>query len=314
MCNECFQKRGIEPSIAIDFFSRLQQPGETLFQFWHTLNGLAVICDFGDITLALVLDMFILHMNNKKVQQKHCTEPKELNQAFEFAIAFEEGIKRQKADGVQVSADSAKVSVKSEPVFAVGKLNFRKCFRCGEGNFTLEHVNFCMATNHRCKFCKLIGHVEKCCNKKFLQRQKEMQMRLKKKENTQSMRRVNYIEESNDEKESEEDEEQLVLRVDGEGSKPFYMEGMMCENYFKAIIDTGSPVSIFTKRDLKKTVGERKVVIREMIEDERYVDYNRKPLELLGYQCGRLEVAGVTVSKARVLVALHSGKSIVGRE
>ena len=65
----------------------------------------------------------------------------------------------------------------------------------------------------------------------------------------------------------EEDEEQLVLRVDGEGSKPFYMEGMICGNYFKAIIDTGSPIPTFTKRDLQKVVGERKVVIRDMIEN-----------------------------------------------
>ena len=65
-----FEKREIEPLIAIDLFSRLQQPGETLFQFWHALNGLAAICDFRDITTTLVLDMFILHMSNKKVQEK----------------------------------------------------------------------------------------------------------------------------------------------------------------------------------------------------------------------------------------------------
>ena len=92
------------------------------------------------------------------------------------------------------------------------------------------------------------------------------------------MRRMNYIEESEVEDESEEDEEQLVLRVNGEGSKPFHMEGMMCRNYFEAIKDTASPVSIFTKRDLQKIVGERKVVNRDMIENERYVDYSRKPL------------------------------------
>ena len=108
--------------------------------------------------------------------------------------------------------------------------------------------------------------------------------RLKKKKNPQSMRRVNYIEESEDEDESEEDEEQLVLRGDGEGSKPFYMEGMMFGNYFKAFIDTGSPVSVFTKRDLQKIVGEQKLVIIDMIKNERYVNYNRNPLELLGYQ------------------------------
>ena len=140
-----------------------------------------------------------------------------------------------------------------------------------------------------------------------------MMQRLKNRDNEKSMRRVNYIEESDEESE-EDDEEQLVLRVDGDGCKPFYMEGTMCGNYFKAIIDTGSPVFIFTKRDFQKIVGERKVVIRDMIEGERYIDYNKKPLELLGYQFVRLEVAGVTVSKARVLIAPNSGKSIVGRD
>ena len=56
------------------------------------------------------------------------------------------------------------------------------------------------------------------------------------------------------------------------------------------------------------------VVVRDMIEDEHYVDYNKRPLKLLGYQFVRLEVAGVTVSKARVLVAPNCGKSIVGRD
>ena len=43
-----------------------------------------------------------------------------------------------------------------------------------------------------------------------------------------------------------------------------------------------------------------------MIPGERYIDYNKKPLNLFGYQFVRLEVAGVTVSKARVLVASNS--------
>ena len=48
-----------------------------------------------------------------------------------------------------------------------------------------------------------------------------------------------------------------------------------------------------------------------MIEGDRYVDYNKKHLEVLGYQFVQLEVAGVTVSKARVLVARNSGNSTV---
>ena len=41
------------------------------------------------------------HMNNKKVQEKLCTETKEPGQALELAIAFEEGVNRQKAFGAQ---------------------------------------------------------------------------------------------------------------------------------------------------------------------------------------------------------------------
>ena len=50
-----------------------------------------------------------------------------------------------------------------------------------------------------------------------------MMQRLKKRDNDKKMRRVNYIEEF-DEEEFEEHEEQLVLRVDGERPKQFYME------------------------------------------------------------------------------------------
>ena len=62
--------------------------------------------------------MFILHMNNKKVQEKLCTEPKEPEQALEFAIAFEEGVKRQKVYESH-SSKTPKSNIKSEPVFAV---------------------------------------------------------------------------------------------------------------------------------------------------------------------------------------------------
>ena len=61
-CIENFRKKRNRTLDRHRFFSRLQQPGETLFQFWHALNWLAAMCDFGEITSTLVLDMYILHM------------------------------------------------------------------------------------------------------------------------------------------------------------------------------------------------------------------------------------------------------------
>ena len=128
-------------------------------------------------------------------------------------------MKRQKAYGAKAT-DSAKTVVKSEPVYAVEKTNPRECYRFWSANFTIEHANFFMTTNHRCNFCKIVGHVEKCCNKKFPQRQKEIMQRLKTRGNENSLRRVNYFEGSDEESE-EDDEVQLVLRVDGDGCKLF---------------------------------------------------------------------------------------------
>ena len=89
------------------FLSRKQQPDESLQQFWHSLNGIASRCELGEITQTLVHDVFILNMNNKKVQEKHCVEPYENPQdALQYAISYEEGIKRQKSMGVGVAENS----------------------------------------------------------------------------------------------------------------------------------------------------------------------------------------------------------------
>ena len=49
-----------------------------------------------------------------------------------------------------------------------------------------------------------------------------------------------------------------------------------------------------------------------MIYNDRYVDFNRKPLPLLGYMFVSLQVNGIRVSKTRVLVARKGPKPIVG--
>ena len=99
-------------------------------------------------------------MANRKVQKKLYTEHKEPDKVLEIAIALEEGMRRQKVNGSQ-APESVKTTIKSKPSFAVEKTKPRESYRRGEANLTIEHVIFCMATNHRCKLCERIGHVEK---------------------------------------------------------------------------------------------------------------------------------------------------------
>ena len=76
------------------FLSRKQQSNESLQQFWHALNGLASRCEPGEITQTLVHDVFILNMNNKKVQKKLCVESfNDPQDALKYANSYEEGVK-----------------------------------------------------------------------------------------------------------------------------------------------------------------------------------------------------------------------------
>ena len=51
-----------------------------------------------------------------------------------------------------------------------------------------------------------------------------------------------------------------------------------------------------------------------MIEAERYVDFNGKPLKLLGYVFCELQVNECFVMKAKIRLAKNRTKSIIGRE
>ena len=68
----------------------MQQPGETLQQFWHTLNSSATLCDFGEQTKTLVLDMFILHMKIKTCRKNVAPNPVSQQKGRRIPIQLQE--------------------------------------------------------------------------------------------------------------------------------------------------------------------------------------------------------------------------------
>ena len=83
----------------------------------------------------------------------------------------------------------------------------------------------------------------------------------------------------------------FVLNVEGNANtKQYYMEGFIDGNKFKPMIDSGSPFTIFAIDETKQIMKRETLPVREMIEGERYVDFNGKPLNLLGYKNCELQV------------------------
>ena len=268
---------------------------ETLEQFWHSLNGMASECDFGAQSQSLVHDIFILNMKNLAVQEKLCTEPKASPKvALDVAIAYEEGTLRQKLYG------DTKVSIKNEPICVVTKK--KDCLRCGTENVSMEHLKVCPAKGKKCNKCGILGHFGLVCRK-----QQEQQTPQK-----QALRRVNWVDEESD-NQVEEEEGQYVLGIDCGGSPPLMMKGKINRKKFCLMIDSGSPVTKINQKEVQKILQYEVLFVRALPKDEKYVDNNKKPVNLLGYIC-ELEVGDEYIRKARILVARPGAKSIVGRD
>ena len=152
--------------------------------------------------------------------------------------------------------------------------------------------------------------MEKVCNQK---NKDKFQQNGKFKANgssEQTNRRVQLVDQ-----EDEDDENIMVLNIEGdENTKPYYMEGLINGNKFKTMIDSGSPVTIFALDEIKQIMKRETLPVREMIEGEKYVDFNGKPLNLLGYVFYELQVGNQYIKKTRILIAKKGTKSIIGRE
>ena len=159
------------------------------------------------------MDAFIRNMQQKTVEERLCTEPKENpKEALRFAVAFEEGISLQKSF-------TGGNEIKKEPKYAFDNKGKNRCTRCGM-EFAQTHIMTCKATNEKCRYCGLTGHFMRMCKRPKNANFSE----IGRSSNRGGLRRVNMIGQTTDQSEgsSEWDEDNVVLRLDGTGIHPLY--------------------------------------------------------------------------------------------
>ena len=69
------------------------------------------------------------------------------------------------------------------------------------------------------------------------------------------------------------------------------------------MIDSGSPVTIISYDELQKILQYNVLFVRPLPDDEKNVDFNKRPVNLLGYIFCELEVGEKYIRKARILVS-----------
>ena len=301
-CNEAFQKKRNRLMDRHKFLNRKQKDDESLEQFWHALKGLAANCDFGSQTTGLVYVIFVSNMKNTTVQERLFTEPKDNPEdALKFAVAFEQGAYQKKTICVKST------NIKEEPVFAIEKHN--ECYKCGERPFVAGHQKICKAKNVQCRNCGRMGHYARMC------RMKQTDVKQNK---APQQKRVNVVQSKSSWSSSEDEsgEEVEILHIDeekGHTNKPFVLKGKFNRKPFHALIDTGSPITIFTKAHVDKMFGKN-YKLQILGEDEKYVDYSRNKIEFIGAIIGQVEAGCKKLDKVRALIAENGARTVIGRD
>ena len=135
--------------------------------------------------------------------------------------------------------------------------------------------------------------------------------------NRGGMRRVNLIGQTADQSEdsSELDVDKIVLRLEGgNGAPPFMLKGKLNKLPFTTKIDSGSRITIFTKEDVRNILKSDLVFTRPLSKNEQYVDYNGKPLNVLGFKTVDVQVRKRNIKKASLVIARDGKRPLFGRD
>ena len=139
--------------------------------------------------------------------------------------------------------------IKIEPVYSKDNRNKNPCTRCGL-EFITNNLAVCKAKNEKCRNCGIIGHFQRMCKRPNTAKSRGNGGS----SNKGGMRRIILIGQTTDQSEesSEWDEENVVLQSNGTGVPTFVLKGRINKQLFSVMIDSGSPITTFTREDVRR--------------------------------------------------------------
>ncbi|XP_015175593.1 PREDICTED: uncharacterized protein LOC107065962 [Polistes dominula] len=150
------------------FFNSSMNPNETIESYIKSLKDKAKNCKFGDLEDSLVIDVIILHANDKVLRKKYlqednltCEKVIEIYKNHKISI-LESNSASATVPSKQKSKSNVNVNVKEkEKEKDNSNVQQRKkvCSKCN----TSHEYKQCPAWNHKCTTCGEMHHFERCC-------------------------------------------------------------------------------------------------------------------------------------------------------
>ena len=210
-----------------------------------------------------------------------------------------------------------------------------RCYNCDQLNFTREHLDRCPARGATCNFCHKLGHFERTCRgKRGNQRGRGSVGMIR--ENVDDT----HLENTADEEASQHassigwvNKNPVVHSWDSSSSDGDYMVMAIKHKRFtelkvadaqlpikingkttRARIDSGSPISIVTIGELRKTLGASGIKLETLSEEDNlFRDYGNNPLQMIGTMAVTIQSNGWKIH-ARITVIGGNHPSIIGRD
>ena len=104
------------------------------------------------------------------------------------------------------------------------------------------------------------------------------------------------------------------MQVEGNGRPPFVLKGKFNNVTFTTRIVSGVPITKYTQSDLRTIMKKNVLFARPLPMEEEYVDYNGRPLNLLGFTTIDVKVGKKETKKARVVITWDGKKSLIGKD
>ena len=213
-----------------------------------------------------------------------------------------------------------------------GSGNNRRCYSCDAPSVTLDHIASCPAKGATCNSCRILGHFERTCRgikRNTNQWRGRGRVRLVRDENEhhQSMQNVNDVAEDpvawvnqqgsgeNESMTSGSDDYMVMSIKRKKNVTELKIPGARVQVAVSGKkmwlwIDSGSPVTIFSMTDLKRTLGKANIQLQP--SKDEFLDYNNNRIHILGKVAVTMSLNGWAAS-AQVSVRSGNHQSILGR-
>ena len=295
------------------FYRRKQRETETFEKFHAELSALAGRCDFPNAA-ENVRDIFIMNMRESDCQRELSRSTKLPEEVYRIALSYERAERAYKSYTGKPASTAPAISIKQEPVSNIrrgqgffrgrgrggrggytqgssssgGSGNNRRCYNCDAPNFTLDHIASCPAKGATSNSCRKLGHFEL---EEVLTNGEDED------EHHQSTQNVNDLNEEpvswvnqqgsgkNESMTSGLDDYMVmsIKRKKNETELKIPGARVQVEVSGKRMwlwIDSGSPVTIFSIKDLKTALGKANIQLQP--SKDEFLDYNNNRINILG--------------------------------